>query len=204
MKNTKIKIISFIIIAIMAFALSPIMDGGKPSENQTEVVKENSSQDVGKNASEEAVDKDKASDKEADSDKKERTRPKDIAGLVEAGVLTEKLSESGEVIGWESNEGLFYGMGSKHGNRVLHVLEHLKPNPKKKKHSVFETDEQGLIELIDEAWSNRESGYTELQSNGNRIYDIDMGRKIGTEGQTEIRIVVKDGSESIITAYPRR
>lgn len=130
-------------------------------------------------------------------------RPQTLDELVSAGVLAEVVKND-KVVGWQSPAGLFYGLGSKEGNRVYHVFAHLKPDDSKPIHSVFNTDQQGLIELIDEAWQNRQSGYSEAQSNGNRVYDIDMGRVIGTDGENEIRIVVKDGSTSIITAYPRR
>lgn len=130
-------------------------------------------------------------------------RPQTLDELVSAGVLTE-IVKNDKIVGWQSPAGLFYGLGSKEGNRVYHVFAHLVPDESKPIHSVFDTDQQGLIDLIDEAWQNRENGYSKAQSNGNRVYDIDMGRVIGTNGESEMRIVVKDGSTSIITAYPRR
>ncbi len=126
-----------------------------------------------------------------------------IDDLVELGLL-EEIVKNGKTVGWQSQAGLFYGMGSKEGNRVKHVFEHLKPNPNKPIHSVFETDKAGLIILIDEAWQKRDGAYTKAQSNGNRIYDVDMERRIGTNGEYIIRIVVRDGSEKIITAYPKK
>ncbi len=126
-----------------------------------------------------------------------------IDDLVELGLL-EEITKNGKTVGWQSQAGLFYGMGSKEGNRVKHVFEHLKPNPDKPIHSVFETDKAGLIILIDEAWQKRDGAYTKAQSNGNRIYDVDMERRIGTNGEYIIRIVVRDGSEKIITAYPKK
>jgi hypothetical protein len=41
-----------------------------------------------------------------------------------------------------------------------------------------------------------------LQANGYRAFDIPIGRVIGTRGETRIRIIVKDGTTNIITAFP--
>ncbi len=124
-----------------------------------------------------------------------------IDDLVALGFL-EEITKDGKVVGWQSPAGIFYGMGSKHGNRLNHLFRHLEPDPDKPIHSVFDTDMAGLIELIDEAWQMRPAG--ELQSNGNRVYDVDMNRAIGTNGESRIRIVVRDGTEKLITAYPKK
>lgn len=126
-----------------------------------------------------------------------------IDDLVDVGLLEEITDKNNKVIGWKSKAGLFYGMGSKEGNRVYHVFAHLKPDESKPIHSVFNTDKAGLIVLIDEAWLKKDTGYTKAQSNGNRIYDIDMDRVIGTNDEEIIRIVIRDGTEKIITAYPK-
>ncbi len=42
-----------------------------------------------------------------------------------------------------------------------------------------------------------------LQTNGNVIYDINMGRTIGTNGEDTIRIITKEYSNNIVTAFPR-
>lgn len=123
--------------------------------------------------------------------------------LVNLGQLIEEKDSQGKSIGWSSAEGLFYGMGSQEGNRVLHVLEHIKPNPDKKIHSVFLADENTLILLLDEAWVKGREGDFQLQENGNRVYDVFMDRVIGTENQKKIRLVIKDGTQDIITAYPK-
>ncbi len=100
---------------------------------------------------------------------------------------------------WTSNEGLIYGQGSKDGNRVNHVLQHTQPDPSKPKHTVFNVDRSNLIGLIDEAWANRKNP---LPSDPG-VYLVDMGRIIGTNGETQIRIVVVPGTNNIITAYPQ-
>ncbi len=126
-----------------------------------------------------------------------------IDDLVALGLLSE-VEKNGKVIGWQSPAGLFYGMGSKEGNRVNHVFAHLEPNPDKPIHSVFDTDKAGLIILIDEAWQGRADAYSKVQGNGNRVYDVDMGRVIGTADERLIRLVLRDGTVNIITAYPKK
>jgi hypothetical protein len=83
---------------------------------------------------------------------------------------------------------------------VQHVLDHLGPNLNKPAHTIFDVVRDKLIGLLDEAWAKRGTGV--LQSNGNRVFDIDMGRAIGTGGETHIRIVVRNGTNNVITAYP--
>ena len=101
---------------------------------------------------------------------------------------------------WTSPGGLVYGQGSAQGNRVKHVLDHLVPNPSKSTHSIFNVDRTKLIGTIDEAFANRGAGV--LQGNGNRMFEIDMGRIIGTNGETRIRLIIKEGTNNVITAFP--
>ncbi len=102
---------------------------------------------------------------------------------------------------WTSNEGLIYGQGSKDGNRVKHVLAHTQPNPNKPQHTVFNVDKTNVIGTVDEAWVNKGDGI--LQANGNVLYDVDMGRIIGTNGENTLRIISKGYSNNIITAFPK-
>ena len=101
---------------------------------------------------------------------------------------------------WTSNEGLIYGQGSREGNRVRHVLEHTKPNPNKPVHTVFNVDKSNVIGLVDEAWKKR--GVGSLAGNGYVTYNIDMGKIIGTNGESSIRIVTNGYTNKIISAYP--
>ncbi|MEO8499225.1 MAG: hypothetical protein ABI614_29520, partial [Planctomycetota bacterium] len=103
---------------------------------------------------------------------------------------------------WKSAGGLIYGQGSVHGNRVLHVLDHLVPNALKSTHSLFNVGRTQLIGLVDDAWRLK-SGPGILQPNGNRVWIVDMGRAIGTNGERFIQIVVRDGTTEIITAFPK-
>lgn len=65
---------------------------------------------------------------------------------------------------------------------------------------MFNADNSEVIGLIDEAWTNRGSGY--VQHGGNMVYDIFMERAVGTKGETSIRIVTKGISNKIVTAFP--
>lgn len=103
---------------------------------------------------------------------------------------------------WTSPGGLVYGEGSGQGNRVLHVLDHAAPNPSKPVHSVFNVDRNQVLGLVDEAWAARVGPGT-LQANGNRFWVVDMGRQVGTGGQTSVQIVVRDGTTQVITAFPK-
>jgi hypothetical protein len=101
---------------------------------------------------------------------------------------------------WESFGGLRFGPGGKQGHYLAHVMEHLAPNLVKLKHSVF--DVQGhLIRTLDEAWAARGAGVVQ---GGYRVFDVNMGRVIGTAGETNLRIVVRNGTSDVITAYPFR
>jgi filamentous hemagglutinin len=94
-------------------------------------------------------------------------------------------------------------MGSAQGNRVKHVLEHAVPDLAKPLHSVFSVERREVLGLVDDAWRVR-TGAGLLQSNGNRVWTVDMGRVVGTAGETNLQIITRDGTNRIITAYPRK
>ena len=101
---------------------------------------------------------------------------------------------------WKSKEGLIYEQGSKHGNRVEHVLAHTKPDPKKPVHSVFNVDQDKVIDLIDKAWLKRKN---EVSKNSDvDVYIAAMKKVVGTQGERRIKIVVAAGTKEIITAHP--
>ncbi len=131
----------------------------------------------------------------------ETTKPEQQKTVGEDGSKTNPnaLSYNGDG-SWTSNKGLVYGQGSKDGNRVKHVLQHTVPNASKPLHTVYNVDKSEVIGLIDEAWVNKGQGI--LQSNGNALYDINMGKIIGTNGEDTIRIITKGYSNNIITAFP--
>jgi filamentous hemagglutinin len=85
-----------------------------------------------------------------------------------------------------------------HGNRVKHVLDHLVPNASKPTHSIFNVTREKLVGLLDEAWLKKGSPITGDPG----AYLIDMGRVIGANGERFIKIIVKPGTNNVITAYP--
>ena len=99
---------------------------------------------------------------------------------------------------WKSKEGLVYGQGSKHGNRVEHVLAHTKPDPKKPIHSVFNVDKDKVLDLVDQAWSKRKNKVPGEPG----AFIISMKKVIGANGERRIKIVVEPGTDKVITAYP--
>ncbi|MFL0810700.1 MAG: FG-GAP-like repeat-containing protein [Agarilytica sp.] len=99
---------------------------------------------------------------------------------------------------WVSSAGLIYGVGSKHGNRIKHVLAHASPNSKKKVHTVFNVERKNVLSLIDEAWLKK--GASVPGDPG--AFVVPMGRVIGSNGETSIKIIVNKNSSEVITAYP--
>jgi filamentous hemagglutinin len=99
---------------------------------------------------------------------------------------------------WKTPAGLDYGIGSIHGNRIKHVLDHVVQNPNKRRHTVFSVERNQVLALIDEAWEKR--GQPLLNDPGS--YVISLGRVVGTTGETRIKIVVRPGTNKLITAYP--
>lgn len=99
---------------------------------------------------------------------------------------------------WTSPKGLDYGQGSKQGNRVKHVLEHASSNPNKLSHTVFDVPRNHVLSLVDEAWNVKGSPLV----NDPGAYVVNMNKIIGTNGETSIKIIVRPGTNQIITAYP--
>lgn len=85
-----------------------------------------------------------------------------------------------------------------HGNRVKHVLDHAVPNPAKTTHSVFNVDKSKVLGLVDEAWLAKGSPHPDDPG----AYIVPMGRAIGTAGEANIKIIIRPGTNKIITAYP--
>ena len=80
------------------------------------------------------------------------------------------------------------------------MLAHTQPDPSKPRHTVFNVDKSDVISLVDEAWTRKGTG--SLARNGYVTYNIDMGRVIGTNGESSIRIVTNGYTNKIISAYP--
>jgi hypothetical protein len=102
---------------------------------------------------------------------------------------------------WTSSAGLVYKSSKTFPNRINHVLAHAKADPTKKNHSVFSVPEDQILDLVDEAWSNRGNPRPNPKGNGD-IYTINMGRVIGTKGETKIQINTFQGTSEVISAYP--
>lgn len=101
---------------------------------------------------------------------------------------------------WKSHQGILYGPDKVFGNRVKHVLAHPSADASKKLHSVFNVSRDKVIGLVDEAWTRR-VGPGSL-SKGYRVFEMDMGRTVGTLGESRMRLVFRDGTMDIISAYP--
>lgn len=122
--------------------------------------------------------------------------------LVQGVAIDTKLFSNLKAIGddlWQSPGGVIYGYDKKFGNTLNHTLAHMIPNLIKKNHTVFNIPKDKIIELIDEAWSIK-GAYVAPDP---RAYVVNMKRIIGTNGESAIRIVVKEpGTAEILTAYP--
>jgi hypothetical protein len=99
---------------------------------------------------------------------------------------------------WTSPAGLIYGQGSIHGNRVLHVLDHLVPNTSKSSHTLFNVDRTELVGLLDEAWLARGSPL----ANDPGAFLVPMGKVVGQDGEMTIKIIVRPNTSELISAYP--
>jgi hypothetical protein len=99
---------------------------------------------------------------------------------------------------WQSSGGLVYGPDKVFGNRVHHVLAHAIPDPSKPMHSVFNVERRKILALVDEAWGMRGASI----SGDPGAFVIRMGRTVGTAGESAVKIIVRPGTNQIITAYP--
>ena len=73
-----------------------------------------------------------------------------------------------------------------------------KPNPAKTTHSVFSMDRKKIVGVVDEAWLKK--GSPVVVDPG--AYVVPMGRPIGPSGETNIKVIVRPGTNQVITAYP--
>jgi predicted phosphoribosyltransferase len=99
---------------------------------------------------------------------------------------------------WRSTSGLIYGPDKLFGNRVQHVLAHAIPDATKPLHSVFSVGRKEILSLVDEAWGMR--GAALAKDAGSFI--VSMGRVVGTQGETAVKIIVRPGTSEVITAFP--
>ncbi len=100
---------------------------------------------------------------------------------------------------WKSPGGLIYGKDTEYINKIKHVLSHTTNNVAKgPQHTVFNVPKDQVLQLIDSAWLKRGAP---LPTNP-MVYEIPMNMVIGTNGETTIKIVVREGTRKILTAYP--
>lgn len=125
--------------------------------------------------------------------------------LLETGTTTTKAAAQTDY--FTSPAGIVYGKdwSGKFDSRVAHIMAHTKPDPSKKKHSVFvEQSREGVLAMLDEAWKKRGPPVREGGSRGRDVYDVEMGRVVGTEGERRLKLVMEKDSATIVTAYPTR
>jgi filamentous hemagglutinin len=104
-----------------------------------------------------------------------------------------------------SQSGLEFGVDPKFPNRLQHVMAHFVHIPNKPIHSVFDVQPNQIIPLLDEAWLTVQSlGIKPKLEHGRAVYDVPMGRSIGTKSENVLRIVVESGTSKVVTAFPFR
>lgn len=120
---------------------------------------------------------------------------------------------------WTSPAGLVYEpmtwVGAPQPSRVQHVLHHGGPDPVReaagKPHSIFGSLARGALQEVDAAWTDQAAFAPTQTSNNKRWgYLIDMGRPVGTNGETRVKIIVENEvvagvdqpSNLIVSAYP--
>ncbi len=127
------------------------------------------------------------------------------------GIRAFKLSDNA----MHSASGLIYKLGSKHGNRWSHVLAHKVNDLSKDLHGVWNKNmsDGDIAQTIDNAWEYIKKNNIKgtIQSNGNRVFTVKMAGQVGTQGGrlgnggalNNVRIVVKDGTSEVISAFPK-
>ena len=93
------------------------------------------------------------------------------------------------------------------------MLEHTANDLTKNFHGVFTVGDD-LVKTLDEAYDIAKKGgdnvIKTVQDNGNVSFVVDLGRKVGFEGGkkgsgkalNKINIVVVEGTDNVITAFP--
>jgi len=146
--------------------------------------------------------------------------PKVAKEITDAGLKAGKLTLVSPGV-WRSIGGLIYGTVKGTGqSRIEHVSEHLALGFKKDKsgkllkdkdgnlvpkdkHSIFAIPPDKLLDTLDEAWAKKGLGKKVVQKSGRTAYEIDLGRPIGTSGETKILIVIEKGTtDEIVSAFP--
>lgn len=132
---------------------------------------------------------------------------------------------------FHSAAGLVFKQGSQQGNRLSHVLEHTVDNLTRNYHGIFDASSEGLVKLLDDAYSkvksvkwNQKLAVGESETIGgitrsirketsgkiSENFVVDMGKKVGKEGGrkgtgqafNKVQISVEKGTSDVLTAYP--
>ena len=127
------------------------------------------------------------------------------------------LKPTGKKNRLRSPAGLVYGE-HRGEHRVDHVMRHVRDDPSRPVHSVFDGDRESILRMIDEAYrliqskSNRVKKTADKKLNFRAKYTVDMQRKIGylggKQGQRQNYperrklSLVLDNEKFMVTAYP--
>ena len=65
-------------------------------------------------------------------------------------------------------------------------------------HTVFNIKAKELLGMLDKAWKAKGAALPDDPG----AYIIPMGRVVGTQGETAIKLVTKPNTSKVITAYP--
>lgn len=97
---------------------------------------------------------------------------------------------------FSSPAGLIYGAG-KREHRLTHVLLHAYADGTKSRHALFGKGAD-VLRTIDDAWVRRGDSVDK----GGKVFEVALGRIVGTRGESRVRIVVRKGSSKVVSAYP--
>ncbi|MBB5354043.1 hypothetical protein HNR46_004315 [Haloferula luteola] len=90
-------------------------------------------------------------------------------------------------------------MAGDQGHRISHVFDHTVPIPQKPLHSIFSDTRDKILDLVDEVFSKAEQHPQDAFR-----YEVELGRVVGTAGETKMRIIVNPKSKQVTTAFPIR
>ncbi len=115
-----------------------------------------------------------------------------------------------------SPAGLRYTRGSEEGHRLKHLERHTQDQPDRPgNHGVFAGGMEGMLKVLDEAYTKAKEGGKGVQKEedrGRTIYIVDLRRRIGYIGGQEgnrrnkphaYRVQLVLEGDRVITAYPR-
>ena len=115
--------------------------------------------------------------------------------------VMEQLEGTGTWLGqgrWQSKGGLVYEpMVGDQGHRISHIFDHTVPNPQKPSHSIFSDTRDKILDLVDEGFSKAKQHPQDAFR-----FEAEMGKVVGSAGETKMRIIVNPQTKQITTAFP--